>query len=199
MPLDFTEDKSTLVQVMAWCQCWPRSLSPYGVTRPQWFDSLVYSLTYPESWHCHKWPFRNHLCWIMASHMTILNLFIWDHVASQFLVYWLTSPVSDEQIRRHFIGQCPSPDPSYGLLSKTKTSHIHALVWFRAKSTQDNLGTVASNLVKFWTGHNMALLIVGVNFHCDILSCFCTVIHDIVHEMRWKFMVVFTSARSAPI
>ena len=36
---------STLVQVMAWCrqatshylnQCWPRSPTPYGVTRPQW-------------------------------------------------------------------------------------------------------------------------------------------------------------------
>ena len=45
MPPDLAEDKSTLVQVMAWCrqatshymsQCWPRSLSPYGVTRPQW-------------------------------------------------------------------------------------------------------------------------------------------------------------------
>ena len=45
MPQDLTDDKSTLVQVMAWCrqatshylsQCWPRSLSPYGVTRPQW-------------------------------------------------------------------------------------------------------------------------------------------------------------------
>ena len=44
MSLDFTDDKSTLVQVMAWCrqatshylsQCWPRSLSPYGFTRPQ--------------------------------------------------------------------------------------------------------------------------------------------------------------------
>ena len=37
------DDKSTLVLVMAWChqatshylsQCWPRSMSPYGVTRP---------------------------------------------------------------------------------------------------------------------------------------------------------------------
>ena len=45
MPPDFTDDKSTLGQVMAWCrkatrhylsQCWPRSLAPYGVTRPQW-------------------------------------------------------------------------------------------------------------------------------------------------------------------
>ena len=45
MSLDLTDGKSTLVQVMAWCcqatshylrQCWPRSKSPYGVTRPQW-------------------------------------------------------------------------------------------------------------------------------------------------------------------
>ena len=45
MSLDLTDDKSTLVQVMAWCrqatshylsQWWPRFLSPNGVTRPQW-------------------------------------------------------------------------------------------------------------------------------------------------------------------
>ena len=44
MSLDFTNDQSILVQAMAWCcqatshylsQCWPRSLSPYGVTRPK--------------------------------------------------------------------------------------------------------------------------------------------------------------------
>ena len=43
--LDLNVDKSTLVQVMAWCrqaashylsQCWPRSLSPYGVIGSQW-------------------------------------------------------------------------------------------------------------------------------------------------------------------
>ena len=42
--LDPSDDKSTLNQVMAWCrqatshylnQCWPRSLPPYGVIRPQ--------------------------------------------------------------------------------------------------------------------------------------------------------------------
>ena len=53
MSPDLTDDKSTLVQVMAWCrqatshylsQCWPRSLSPYGVTRPQWvnYDSRLF-------------------------------------------------------------------------------------------------------------------------------------------------------------
>ena len=45
MSLDLIDDKSTLVQVMACCrqatshylsQYWPRSMSPYGVTRPQW-------------------------------------------------------------------------------------------------------------------------------------------------------------------
>ena len=49
MPQDLTDDKSTLVQVMAWCrqatshylnQCWPRSPMPYGVTRPQCVNSL---------------------------------------------------------------------------------------------------------------------------------------------------------------
>ena len=43
MPIDVTNGTSTLVEVMAWCrqatsqylnQCWPRSMPPYGVTRP---------------------------------------------------------------------------------------------------------------------------------------------------------------------
>ena len=51
MPWDVTDDKSTLVQVMAWCrqatshylsQCWPRSPSPYDVTRPQWVKSFAH-------------------------------------------------------------------------------------------------------------------------------------------------------------
>ena len=48
---DLTDDKSTLVQVMAWCreaashylsQCWPRSMSPNGITRPQCVKSLCH-------------------------------------------------------------------------------------------------------------------------------------------------------------
>ena len=47
--LDLCDDKSTLVQVMAWCrqatrhylsQCWPRSMSPNGVTGPQWVNCI---------------------------------------------------------------------------------------------------------------------------------------------------------------
>ena len=51
MPLDLTDDKSTLVQVMTWCrqatshnltQCWPRSMSSNGVTSPQWLMHWEY-------------------------------------------------------------------------------------------------------------------------------------------------------------
>ena len=47
MPLDLTDDKSTLVQVMAWCrqatshylsQCWHISVSPNGITKPRWLN-----------------------------------------------------------------------------------------------------------------------------------------------------------------
>ena len=54
MPLDLI-DKSTLVQVMAWCrqatshylsQCWPRSMSPNGVTRPPWVKDRAHLSTF---------------------------------------------------------------------------------------------------------------------------------------------------------
>ena len=52
MPQDLPDDKSALVQVMAWCrqaashylsQCWLSPLSPYGIARPQSvnFDSSM--------------------------------------------------------------------------------------------------------------------------------------------------------------
>ena len=58
MPMELTGGKSTLVRVMAWCrqaashylsQCWPRSLSPFGVIRPQGvvIISIPYGITVP--------------------------------------------------------------------------------------------------------------------------------------------------------
>ena len=70
MPLDLT--KSTLLQVMAWCrqatshylsQCWPWSVSPNGVTRPQWVNiwhgfsnmaSAVASIVCSSPIYCHS-------------------------------------------------------------------------------------------------------------------------------------------------
>ena len=58
MPQQYvTDGKSTLVQVMAWCRqatshnlslYWPRSLSPYGITRPRWVNAGINLLT----WFC---------------------------------------------------------------------------------------------------------------------------------------------------
>ena len=55
---------STLVQVMAWChqttshylsQYWPRSKTPYAVTRPQWFKICAICLL-PCTWYYNvKW------------------------------------------------------------------------------------------------------------------------------------------------
>ena len=75
MPLDLTDDKSTLVRVMAWCrqatshylgQFLPRSRSPYGVTRPQWvnYHREIYTKCMPRialcmMEQCNKtWGFR---------------------------------------------------------------------------------------------------------------------------------------------
>ena len=58
MSLDLTYDKSTLVQVMAWCreatshyrsQCWPRSLSSYGVTRPHWVNIYWHFISFVKA------------------------------------------------------------------------------------------------------------------------------------------------------
>ena len=49
MSMDLVDDKSTFVQVMVWCrqttshylnQCWQSSKTPFGVTRPQWVNSV---------------------------------------------------------------------------------------------------------------------------------------------------------------
>ena len=51
------DDKSTLVEIMAWCcvaaghylnQWWPRSMIPYGVTKPQWVKLIGYDNTLNE-------------------------------------------------------------------------------------------------------------------------------------------------------
>ena len=69
MPLDITDDKSTLVQVMAWChqapshylsQCWPRFLLPYGVTRPQWVNPLGAQLVW---WNLNIFLHVLIICW----------------------------------------------------------------------------------------------------------------------------------------
>ena len=74
--VNYTEpigDKLTLVQVMAWChqatshylsQCWPRSVLPYCVTRPQGFKFFLHVYFHSFSVICskktNKKPQQNH-------------------------------------------------------------------------------------------------------------------------------------------
>ena len=56
MPHNHINKTSTLVYAMAWCRylspCWPRSVSPYGVTRPEWgkpWRAVPVSILHPNS------------------------------------------------------------------------------------------------------------------------------------------------------
>ena len=57
MPQNSIHDESTLIQVMAWWrqatshyldQCWPRSVSSYGVTRPKWVKHMSHDIIWFE-------------------------------------------------------------------------------------------------------------------------------------------------------
>ena len=88
--LDHTYDKSTLFQVMAWCrqatshylsQCWPRSQSPYGVTRPQWVKcrrciSLTGRLFWVRSYPGERHILFKYLRIIWQSHTCLLHM-VW--------------------------------------------------------------------------------------------------------------------------
>ena len=80
IPQHHTYEKSTLVQVMTWCcqpmshylsQCWPRSISPYGVTRLQWVKyqrDLISLQTWPSPGvQCFR-------CWDSTLQQTISDL-----------------------------------------------------------------------------------------------------------------------------
>ena len=74
MPVDFAYDKSLLVQVTSpdLSQCWPRSMSPYAITRPQWVKGTdSYKQQYPlaskELTHSGR---VTHIC---VSNLTIID------------------------------------------------------------------------------------------------------------------------------
>ena len=81
MPKNLTDDKSTLIQVMAWCrqatshylsQCWLSFLSPYGVTRPQWINTASSyvadknrgALLLANTGHCCATVYQSHPMWM---------------------------------------------------------------------------------------------------------------------------------------
>ena len=92
MPQPLTDDRSTLVQVMAWClqatshylsQWWPRSMSPYRITRLQWFKDWYPSWTiFYMNWIyiyiyicCLSWSLLNGMAELTQLHTTtVINV-----------------------------------------------------------------------------------------------------------------------------
>ena len=83
MSLNLTDEKSTLVQVMAWChqatshylsQWWPRALLPYGDTRPQWVNSSLFG----QNGH----SFANNICRCIFVNEKFC---IWNNISPKFL------------------------------------------------------------------------------------------------------------------
>ena len=92
MSMDFTDDVSTLVQVIAWCrQCWPRSMSQYGVTRPQ-----CVNINTIDAGFIIRFPFDKRICFSFACHqlgkcyLTNLVLRNWSwHCFANHTTYFL--------------------------------------------------------------------------------------------------------------
>ena len=106
MPLDLTDDKSTLVQVMAWCrqatshylsQWWLRFMLPYGATRPQWVNWLI-SITTSQ---CYKWKeyllwhnyviqilWNNELHMVCCPNYQVIRTVLYIITGSDVLKYW---------------------------------------------------------------------------------------------------------------
>ena len=116
--LDFSDDKSTLVQVMTWCcqatshylsQCWPRSLSPYGVIRPKWVNFTIFDIVKTLA-----------ICWISESYLTGVTTAllwetwqIWQWFSGSILFFMKMIIFSRREINKH---------------SFNNTSDIHPLV-----------------------------------------------------------------------
>ena len=146
MSFDFADDRSTLVQVMVWCrqatshylsQCWHRSMSPYGVTRPQWVNSLWPSRVIPYGdidlgphwlrqwlvawWHrAITWTNVDLSSWMFCSiHLraniqeVLMNLFHNMSLEIMLLSHWgLVTPFGDIDLVQHWPdGIKPLPEP----------------------------------------------------------------------------------------
>ena len=108
MPMDLTDGKSTLVQVMAWCrqatshylsQCWPRSLLPYGIIRPQW---VINKQQHFSIWHVailtqcsHEKKTGN------MNHTTKVRFFHLSKISSSHILNYVAS-IRFQLVHKHF-------------------------------------------------------------------------------------------------
>ena len=132
MPQDLIDCQSKLVQVMAWCRqatshyvspCWPRSMLPYGVTRPRWVKhklvifkhisridilSISCEIAVSLSGECHKTSLMFTVTVAAGNGLvpsgnkpspepmfTKIYVTIWHHLATMSVTLWGLSKISD--------------------------------------------------------------------------------------------------------
>ena len=106
LSLDLTNKKSVLVHVMAWChlaashylgQCWPRSMSPYGVTRPQWVKD------YKTYIHILNRIFDLAWVWPKEIKLTLEQQCVLSALHCHYHTCWCTGDLSHQCINRYGI------------------------------------------------------------------------------------------------
>ena len=89
MTQDLADDKSSLVQVMAWChqatshylsQCWLSSLSPYGIAGPQWVNGYDIESVRKE-WY------NSHYCVVLKT-LPLIIIAVWYNLVKQGMSPW---------------------------------------------------------------------------------------------------------------
>ena len=94
-------------------QCWPSYLSPYGVTRPQWVNSLLLVMLYDECklyspvwWSCHMYLQAYAIFHLMYQRWTNCHL---KWVSISKIIFWeLQTERSHFCNSAWFIYTCPS-------------------------------------------------------------------------------------------
>ena len=87
VPQNTLDDKSALGHVMAWCcqapshylsQSWPRSVSPYGLTKPQWVKKNIHTEKFNDicvffAGLLYQWNQEPHTMCIFKWHWTLVS------------------------------------------------------------------------------------------------------------------------------
>ena len=151
MPLDLADGKSTLVQVMAWCrqatshymsQCWPRSLWPYGIIRPQWVKIREKEKELPAcqtgmSLGSHSWgycPGTLSLCQVSAICLKI------GHPSIKSVSAWSSNELQWLGLKIRHKDSSPSYDQQGDILDKPIITQNHLfgnVQWFHISSESE--------------------------------------------------------------
>ena len=137
--VDLTDGKLTLVQVIAWCnratshylsQCWPRSISPYGVTSTKRVKR--------NSW---RYPFLRNL-----NKMSLYVLWSWSWPGP-----WFNIKMSSYQYRKSHCGDKTILRPSYLHNGISYTGKMMSFYWIGAQNA-DYIFTIVFEMYT-WVGH----------------------------------------------